>query len=436
MHPASLIAKKRDGKTLSGEEMRLIARGLSNGQIDDAQAGALAMAILLKGLSTQERVDLTLAMRDSGQVMEWALPGPIIDKHSTGGVGDCTSLLLAPALAACGAFVPMISGRGLGHTGGTLDKFDAIPGYNTSPDVETFRRITAQIGCAIVGQTDDVAPADRRLYAIRDVTATVESIDLICASILSKKLAAGLEALVLDVKTGSGAFMAKQEDARALAEALASVATGAGCPTTAIITDMNEPLMPSAGNGLEVAAAVKFLRGDEIDSRIWDVTCALGGAVLASGGLAADADAGERQLAEAFHSGRAAERFGQMVAGLGGPADLIENAERHLPRASTVLEVSAETSGFVQSIDTRTLGLAVVELGGGRMTVSDAINPAVGLQHLIGIGMLVEPDTPLALVHAASAEDAERAAQQIKAAYTIGQTPIEPEPLIRAKVVG
>jgi len=193
--------------------------------MDDAQAGALAMAILLKGLNTEERVDLTKAMRDSGEVMHWDLPGPVIDKHSTGGVGDCTSLLLAPALAACGAYVPMISGRGLGHTGtgGTLDKFDAIPGYSTSPDVATFRRVTREVGCAIVGQTADIAPADRRLYAVRDVTATVESIDLICASILSKKLAAGLEALVLDVKTGSGAFMAELEDARALAQALADV---------------------------------------------------------------------------------------------------------------------------------------------------------------------------------------------------------------------
>lgn len=436
MEVASLIARKRDGGVLSRVELSFLATALCDGTIDDAQAGALAMAILLKGLNTQERVDLTLAMRDSGEVMTWDLPGPVIDKHSTGGVGDCTSLLLAPALAACGAYVPMISGRGLGHTGGTLDKFDAIPGYSTSPDVATFRRVTKEVGCAIVGQTADVAPADRRLYAIRDVTATVESIDLICASILSKKLAAGLEALVLDVKTGSGAFMSDLEDARALAKALADVATGAGCPTTAIITDMNEPLMPSAGNALEVTAAIKFLRGDEIDSRIWDVTCALGGAVLASASLSPDADKGAAMVAETFQSGAAAERFGKMVAALGGPSDLMERAEQLLPQADVIQEVTLERTGFVQRIDTKALGQCVVALGGGRMKVSDAIHPGVGLQHMIGIGMAVEPDTPLALIHAKTVADADKATAQIKAAYTIGDTPVEPEPLIKDRING
>jgi len=434
MSPAALIARKRDGKELSNVELQFIATALCDGGIDDAQAGALAMAILLNGMSVRERIDLTLAMRDSGDVLSWDLPGPIVDKHSTGGVGDCTSLLIAPALAACDTFVPMVSGRGLGHTGGTLDKFDAIPGYSTTPDLDKFKAVVREVGCAIVGQSADVAPADRRLYGIRDVTATVESIDLICASILSKKLAAGLDALVLDVKTGSGAFMATTEDASALAEALTSVATGAGCPTTAIITDMNEPLMPSAGNALEVAAAVKFLRGDEIDSRVWDVSCALGGAVLRSAKVASSQEQAVQMIAQAFESGAAAAHFSKMVAALGGPNDLMEAPQRHLPVAQVVREVSANTNGFVQKIDTKTLGMCVVELGGGRKHVSDAIDPSVGLQHMIGIGMMVEPDTPLALIHAASEDDAVRTEQSLRQAYHIGDAPIEPDPLIRAQI--
>ncbi len=434
MNPADLIAHKRDGHEYSDTESRYIANALSDGQIDDAQAGALAMAILLNGLTEQERIDLTLAMRDSGRVFSWNLSGPVVDKHSTGGVGDCTSLLIAPALAACGAFVPMISGRGLGHTGGTLDKFDAIPGYQTTPDVDTFKRVVKDVGCAIVGQSSDIAPADRRLYAVRDVTATVESIDLICASILSKKLAAGLDALVLDVKTGSGAFMADTKDAEALAKTLSSVATGAGCATTAIITDMNEPLMPSAGNALEVSAAINFLRKDEVDTRIWDVSCALGGAALQSAQIASSSEEGAQMMAQAFESGRAAEHFSQMVAALGGPSDLMENAQKYLSKAPVVQEVRAQTKGFVQKIDTKALGLNVVELGGGRKQVGDAIDPSVGLQHMIGIGMLVEPDTPLALIHAANQDDADRAEQSVRQTYQIGEIPFEPEPLIRAHI--
>ncbi|MEM7614863.1 MAG: thymidine phosphorylase, partial [Pseudomonadota bacterium] len=263
MIAAELIAKKRDGKRLTTAELEFLVMGITNDTLSEGQVAALAMAVYFKGMQVEERVAFTRAMRDSGTVLTWDLPGPVLDKHSTGGVGDNTSLMLAPALAACGAYVPMISGRGLGHTGGTLDKFDSIPGYQTQPDLETLRRVTAEVGCAIIGQTPDVAPADKRLYAVRDVTATVESIDLITASILSKKLAAGLEALVLDVKTGSGAFMSKTKDAKALAGALVDVANGAGCKTTALITDMNEPLASVAGNALEVANAIEFLKGDE-----------------------------------------------------------------------------------------------------------------------------------------------------------------------------
>jgi len=263
MLPQEVIAAKRDGTALTPEQIRFMIEGLTDETISEGQVAAFAMAVCLRGMDTAERVALTEAMRDSGDVLVWNLPGPVVDKHSTGGVGDNVSLMLAPALAACGAYVPMISGRGLGHTGGTLDKLDAIPGYATRPDLDTLRRVVADIGCAIVGQTADIAPADRRLYAIRDVTGTVESVDLITASILSKKLAAGLEALVLDVKTGTGAFMATPEHARALARALVEVAQGAGCATRALITDMNEPLASAAGNALEVANAVRLLRGDD-----------------------------------------------------------------------------------------------------------------------------------------------------------------------------
>ncbi|MEM9779982.1 MAG: thymidine phosphorylase, partial [Pseudomonadota bacterium] len=382
MIAAELIAKKRDGKRLTTAELEFLVMGITNDTLSEGQVAALAMAVYFKGMQVEERVAFTRAMRDSGTVLTWDLPGPVLDKHSTGGVGDNTSLMLAPALAACGAYVPMISGRGLGHTGGTLDKFDSIPGYQTQPDLETLRRVTAEVGCAIIGQTPDVAPADKRLYAVRDVTATVESIDLITASILSKKLAAGLEALVLDVKTGSGAFMSRTKDAKALAGALVDVANGAGCKTTALITDMNEPLASVAGNALEVANAIEFLKGDEIDGRLWDVTVALGGEVLVNAGLAESTKAGAARMAEVFQNGKAAEVFGRMVHALGGPPDILDDYQTHLPRARVVDEVCPATSGFVTAIDTRAVGMTVVELGGGRQKVTDPINPSVGLDWL------------------------------------------------------
>ncbi|MGB8621259.1 MAG: thymidine phosphorylase, partial [Paracoccaceae bacterium] len=284
-----IIAKLRDEERLNADEIRWFVKGLADGGVSDAQAGAFAMAALLNGLVKEERVALTTAMRDSGLVMEWDLSGPVLDKHSTGGIGDCVSLLLAPALAVCGAYVPMISGRGLGHTGGTLDKLEAIPGYRAEVSVERLRKITASIGCAIVGASSEIAPADKRLYAIRDVSGTVESVDLITASILSKKLAAGLEGLVLDVKVGSGAFMKDLDTAEDLAETLVETAKGAGCMTTALITDMSQPPVASVGNALEVIEVMETLTGTGVTPALWDLTCALGGELLALGGLAADA---------------------------------------------------------------------------------------------------------------------------------------------------
>ncbi|MEM9642340.1 MAG: thymidine phosphorylase [Pseudomonadota bacterium] len=434
MIAAELIAKKRDGKRLTTPELEFMVMGITNESLSEGQVAALAMAVYFNGMHTDERVAFTRAMRDSGTVLKWDLPGPVLDKHSTGGVGDNTSLMLAPALAACGAYVPMISGRGLGHTGGTLDKFDSIPGYRTQPDIETLRKVTAEVGCAIIGQTPDVAPADKRLYAVRDVTATVESVDLITASILSKKLAAGLQALVLDVKTGSGAFMSKISEAEELARALVDVANGAGCRSTALITDMNEPLASVAGNALEVANAIEFLKGDEIDGRLWDVTVALGGEVLASADLVKDADAGSARITEVLQSGKAAEVFGRMVHALGGPPDILEDFRTHLPRSKLVEELYPETEGFVTAIDTRAVGMTVVELGGGRKMTTDPINPAVGLDWLAGLGRHVDSETPIARIHGASPADIGRARQRLLAAYKIGEVPPDDGKLIRKRI--
>ncbi len=426
MLPQEIIRTKRDGGALSPDEIRAFIAGLTSGAVGAEQGAAFAMAVFFRGMDIAERVALTEAMRDSGATLDWDLPGPVVDKHSTGGVGDNVSLMLAPALAACGAFVPMISGRGLGHTGGTLDKLDSVPGYATQPDLETFRRVVRETGAAIIGQTADLAPADRRLYAIRDVTATVESVDLITASILSKKLAAGLDALVLDVKCGSGAFMATPKEAEALAGSLVAVANGAGCRTAALMTDMNEALASAAGNALEVANACAFLTGAEIDPKLWDVTVALGGEALALAGLAADAAEGRARVADAFESGRAAERFARMVAALGGPLDLLERHAEILPAAPVVRDVAPAEDGVVTAVDARAVGIAVIELGGGRRRAEDAVDPSVGFDRLAPLGAHVSEGSPLGRVHAADAAAAERAAAALRAACAVGDRAPEP----------
>jgi thymidine phosphorylase len=377
------------------------------------------MAIYFNGMTLEERVALTLAMTRSGVVLSWDdLDGPVVDKHSTGGVGDTVSLMLAPAVAACGAFVPMISGRGLGHTGGTLDKMFSIPGYNAMPDRETFRSAVRDVGCAIIGQTDDLAPADKRLYAIRDVTATVESVPLITASILSKKLAAGLDGLAMDVKFGNGAFMSTREQAQELADALVEVATGAGLPTSALLTDMNQPLASVAGNALEVVYAIDYLTGAKREPRMHEVVVALGAEMLVLASLATDTADGRAQV-EAALDGVAAEKFAEMVVALGGPGDLVEFPARHLERADVVVHVRPEHAGRVSAIDTRAVGLAVVTLGGGRTRPQDPIDPAVGLTGLAELGAAVDADRPLAIVHARTAAQSNLAAEQLRAAYTV-----------------
>ncbi|WP_386175416.1 thymidine phosphorylase [Sulfitobacter sp. R86518] len=433
MDARAILSKLRHRRSLNREELVWFAMALADGRVSDAQAGAFAMGVCQVGLSDVGRVALTLAMRDSGRVFDWDLNGPVLDKHSTGGVGDCVSLVLAPALAACGAYVPMISGRGLGHTGGTLDKLEAIPGVNTTLDEAQFRAVVVKAGCAIVSATDGIAPADKRLYAVRDVSSTVDSLDLITASILSKKLAAGLDGLVLDVKVGSGAFMKDLAQAQALATALTKTANASGCRTTAVISDMSQPLVPSLGNALEVAEVMRVLTGHN-KGPIVSVCAALGGVLLANAGLAGDVQVGADMIVQAIRSGRAAERFGVMIAAMGGPAKFVENWTRFLPEATIIGEVPAPKTGYVTAIDGEALGLAVVALGGGRAVETDQINPAVGISDVVRLGAKVSSKGPLAVVHAARAGDAERAAQAVRGAITIGPKPVAVPDLIVERV--
>lgn len=433
MDARSIIAKLRKRQQPTDAELRWFADGLADFSVSDAQAGAFAMAVCMGGLSPAGRAALTLAMRDTGSVLHWDLDGPVVDKHSTGGVGDCLSLILAPALAECGAYVPMISGRGLGHTGGTLDKLEAIPGVSTSAADGRLLQITRDAGCAIVGASADIAPADRRLYAIRDVTATVESLDLITASILSKKLAAAPDALVLDVKVGSGAFMKSPQDARALAEALTDTANAAGCRTTAVITDMNQPLAPSLGNALEVAEVMRVLTG-AVSGPLVELTAALGGVVLANAGASPDVQDGANRIFAALKDGRAAERFGRMIAAQGGPLGFVDNWARFLPEANVIREVQADRDGYVAAIDGEALGLAVVRLGGGRQVESDPVDPSVGLSGLARLGDFVTKGQPIAVIHAIREDAARSAEASVRAAMALTNSAPDIPPLIHERI--
>ena len=435
MLPQEIIRKKRDGEILAKEEILFFASGIGEGTISEGQIAAFAMAVFFKGMTLDERVALTEGMRDSGSVLQWeGMEGPVIDKHSTGGVGDNVSLMLGPLVAACGGFVPMISGRGLGHTGGTLDKLDSIPGYNTSPDEAMLRKVVADCGVAIIGQTGELAPADKRFYATRDVTATVESIDLITASILSKKLAAGLEALVMDVKAGNGAFMPTDEESLLLAKSIVGVANGAGVKTSALITDMNEPLCSAAGNAVEVRDAVNFLTGKNTRPRLQEVVFGLSAELLVLGGLHDSNKAAEEALEKALSSGKAAEVFAKMVSGLGGPSDFIEKMDHHLPSAEVVFEIPAPTSGFVTGMETRDLGMAVVELGGGRRRADDAIDYAVGLSDFVSMGQEVQEGQALCRVHAQDEASAKKVVTQVQQAIAIGEAAVGSSSVVKQVV--
>ncbi len=437
MDARAIIAGLRQGQSPALSELRWFAQGLADGSVSDAQAGAFAMAVCLQGLDTEGRSALTLAMRDTGDVLTWDVDGPVLDKHSTGGVGDCVSLLLAPALAECGAYVPMISGRGLGHTGGTLDKLEAIPEVSTQIEQGRLVQILQDVGCAIVGATAQIAPADKRLYAIRDVTGTVESLDLITASILSKKLAVSPDVLVLDVKVGSGAFMKSIEEARALARALRDSANAAGCQTSAFITDMNQPLARNLGNALEIREVMHTLTGGAAvcdDSRLVQITCDLGGALLADAGLAADPEDGQKKIRAVIREGGAAARFARMIAAMGGPTDFLTRWHSQLPVAPVQRVVAADMSGILSHIDGEALGMCVVHLGGGRLVESDQIDPSVGLSDLLPLGSTVVQGRPIVTIHAADDEAADRAEATVRAAIEISTTAPNLPALIRERI--
>ncbi|QUM83548.1 MULTISPECIES: thymidine phosphorylase [unclassified Moritella] len=421
--PQEIIRRKRNGEVLSCAEIEYFVNGIADNSISEGQIGAFAMATYFNDMNMDERIAITSAMRDSGDVLSWntmQLNGPIVDKHSTGGVGDVISLMLGPMVAACGGFVPMISGRGLGHTGGTLDKLDAIPGYQTTVDNTQFRQVVKDSGVAIVGQSANLAPADKRFYGVRDITATVESISLITASILSKKLAAGLDALVMDVKSGSGAFMPTHEESVALAKSIVSVANGAGCKTAALITDMNQVLASSAGNAVEVREAVRFLTGEYRNPRLFAVTMALCVEMLLSASLAIDVDDARNKLQAVLDNGKAAELFGTMVSGLGGPTDFVDNYDLHLPKTEIFRPVYAAQSGYLTEMDTRGFGMAVVAMGGGRRVATDQIDYAVGLSDIAALGQQLDAQTPVAMVHARSDAQFEAAQAEILKSIHIG----------------
>lgn len=428
-----IIRKKRDGGELTRAEIEHYVRGVTDESISEAQIAAMCMAIFFRDLTIEERTQLTLAMRDSGDTLVWEslnLNGPVLDKHSTGGVGDVVSLMLAPMVAACGGYLPMISGRGLGHTGGTLDKLESIPGFGMYPSPEELRRIVKNVGCAIIGQTGNLAPADRKIYATRDVTATVESLSLITASILSKKLAEGLDSLVMDVKVGNGAFMPTYDMSQALARSIVDVANQAGCKTTALLTDMNQILASSAGNAVEVAEAVRFLRGENINPRLKEVTMALCAELLVSGKLAANREEARQKLQTVLDNGRAAERFDHMVIAQGGPDNFCTTYRQHLPRAKIIKPLLAPHAGIISAVDTRAVGIAVINLGGGRRLSSDQIDHSVGFDDILGLGARVDTQTPLATIHADSESAWERAAENYLAAITIGDTPPPEHPCV------
>ena len=404
MLPQEIIRKKRDGQKLTPGEIGEFVSGITAKTVTEGQVAAFCMAVLLKKLEMPERVALTLAMAKSGTVMDWLaerLPGPVLDKHSTGGIGDKVSLMLAPIVAACGGFVPMLSGRGLGHTGGTLDKMDSIPGYKSQPDITLFKNVVRETGCAIIGATPDLAPADRIMYAVRDVTGTVESLDLITASILAKKLAGGLQGLVMDVKFGTGAFMQNYEDAKALAESIVKVANGAGLPTVGLLTDMNQVLGRTAGNAVEVVEAIEYLQNKNVDPRLHEVNVALTAELLVLGKLAKNVAEARQKIETVLKNGKAAEHFVRSVTMLGGPADLMDKPEKYFKPAAVVKDFYPAQKFRVSSMDARAIGIGIVELGGGRARTTDVIDHAVGITNVAQIGEDVgQGARPLATIHA------------------------------------
>jgi pyrimidine-nucleoside phosphorylase/thymidine phosphorylase len=432
MRAYELIHAKRDGAALAPQDLRALVDGYVAGEVPDYQMAAFCMAVFFRGMTGDETAALTEAMLRSGDVLDLSdIPGVKVDKHSTGGVGDKVSIALAPIAAACGVVVPMISGRGLGHTGGTLDKLEAIPGFQVRLPVERFRAILAEVGACLIGQTERLAPADRKLYALRDVTATVESIPLIAASIMSKKLAEGIDALVLDVKVGKGAFMKRREDAEALARTLCAIGGSFGKRTSALLTAMDEPLGRAVGNALEVVEAVELLRGGG-PGDLRACTLELCAEMLVLGGAAADRAAALARVQEAIASGRALEKLLAICAAQGGDPRALEDPGR-LPRAPGRREVPAPRGGTVTAIDAQEIGLAAMSLGAGRARVEDRVDPAVGIVLERKVGDVVAAGEPLAVLHHGDAGEApEQVAERVRRAYTIG----DERPAARQLVLG
>ena len=421
MIPQEIIRKKRDKHSLTEEEIKIFVRGLTDQSFSDEQIAAMSMAIFCNGMTAEETVWLTHAMKNSGDTLNWENitdSDLVCDKHSTGGVGDKTSLLLAPILAACGLFVPMISGRGLGHTGGTLDKFDSIPGYNTQPDTDTFTKVVKQIGCAIIGQTSNLAPADKKLYSIRDVVGTVESLPLITSSILSKKIASGIKSLVLDVKVGNGSFNSTLKIAQDLAKSLVDVAKGASLKCEAILTDMNQVLGKSAGHSLEVTECIEYLTTKKRDQRLEIITNDLISSLLMMIKKISKKEALE-QINSVLDKGLAAERFEKMVNALGGSSNILKTYKEDLSGAVYVEEVFLEETGWIKEINTRKLGLLLIELGGGRKQANDKINYHVGYNNVLSVGEKIDNTKPVVKVYSKSEDAFNVVKDQIRKCFII-----------------
>lgn len=428
--PQWIIERKRDGAALSEAEIREWIARFADGRLPDYQMAALAMAIYFRGMSPEETLALTDAMMRSGDTLSWdGLSRPTADKHSTGGIGDKISIPLAPLVASCGVAVPMISGRGLGITGGTLDKLESIPGYDTRLSEERFREVVARVGCSIIGQTDRLAPADRRLYALRDVTGTVPSIPLITASILSKKLAEGAATLVFDVKCGAGAFMRTPERARELAGSLLAVARGAGRKAEALVTAMDQPVGETAGNALEIAESVDLLRGAGPADAL-ELALRLAVPMLTLSGAAPDAASARALLESKLASGAALETFARMVEAQGGDPRVAESPESVLPQAPALVDAAAPRAGFLSRVDADGVGRAVLLLGGGRRAVTDAIDPAVGVSRLRKVGERVERGEPLATLHARTRAEAEALVPQVLGAFSFSDEPVAAPALV------
>ena len=427
MIPQEIIRKKRDKHSLTEEEIKLFVNGLTDNSFSDAQIAAMSMAIFSNGMTAEETVWMTHAMKNSGDTLKWQNivdSDLVCDKHSTGGVGDKTSLILAPILAACDLFIPMISGRGLGHTGGTLDKFDSIPGYNTKPDIDLFRKVVKDVGCAIIGQTSNLAPADEKLYSIRDIVGTVESLPLITSSILSKKIASGLKTLVLDVKVGNGSFNSTIEIAQNLAHSLVNVAKGAGLQCEAILTDMNQVLGRSAGHSLEVKECIEYLVSNKRDPQLEIVTNELASSVLMMIKKISKEES-IKQINTVLNNGQAAEKFEKMVYALGGSNSFLRTYEKELSNNMYAENIYLKKKGWIKGIKTRELGLLLIELGGGRKQVDDKINYHVGYDNVLGVGGSIDISTPVMKVFANSKNDFNKVKNQIMNCFILSESKVK-----------